>query len=164
MKKTIKGVITYVINGDNVLLIFKKRGHGRGWYNGPGGKVLPGEMPLMAALRETEEEIGIIPESLELCGFIKFYDVYSEDWEVFIFRTHRFKGEPVETEEAKPIWFQKQKIPYDKMWEDDKYWLPHVLEGRYFIAEFKFQKDRLLEKKVNVISKEEFYKKIKNLS
>ncbi|MGO9963238.1 MAG: NUDIX hydrolase [Acidimicrobiales bacterium] len=34
----------------------------------PGGRIEPGEMPLQAALREAEEEVGLSPDGLEVLG------------------------------------------------------------------------------------------------
>ncbi len=164
MKKKIRGVITYLISGNDVLLIYKKKGHGEGWYNGPGGKIEDGELPYQAAIREVEEEVGLLPVNPELCGFIRFYDVKGEDWEVYIFRAYSFKGELRESEEAKPLWFKKSEIPYDRMWEDDKYWLPIILSNGYFFAEFHFDGIRMLEKKVDELSREEFHRKIKEIT
>ena len=48
------------------------------------------------------------------------------------------EGEPQETEEMRPQWYAEQDIPYDKMWADDKYWLPVFLEGKRFRALFEF--------------------------
>ena len=164
MRKKIRGVITYLIPGDDVLLIYKKKGHGEGWYNGPGGKIEDNELPYQAALREVEEEVGVIPENPELCGFIRFYDVKGEDWDVYIFRAYSFVGELRESEEARPVWFKKHTVPYDKMWEDDKYWLPIVLNGGYFWAEFKFKGTRMLEKNIEELGRDEFYKKLKEIT
>jgi len=36
----------------------------------PGGRIEHGETPLAAALRETEEEVGIKPDRVEIAGFI----------------------------------------------------------------------------------------------
>ncbi len=33
------------------------------------------------------------------------------------------------------------QIPYSDMWEDDKLWLPLVLESRNFIGDFYFTQD-----------------------
>lgn len=161
MRKKQKGVITYILNGDNALFIYKKRGHGKGWYNGPGGKINNGESPKDAACRETKEEIGVIPLNPELCGFIRFFNVDGEDWDVYIFRSYSFEGFLKESDEAKPVWFNKNSIPYSNMWEDDKYWLGIVLEGGYFYAEFKFARKKLQQKKIEELTMEEFYKKIK---
>ena len=50
---------------------------------------------------------------------------------VHIYTTEVWNGEPVESEEMKPYWYKVEDIPYDRMWEDDKYWLPKVLNGEY---------------------------------
>ncbi len=49
-----------------------------------------------------------------------------------------FVGEPAETEEMRPQWYEEGAIPYDKMWADDKYWVPMFLEGKRFQALFEF--------------------------
>ena len=49
--------LMFIIQGDSVLLIRKKRGLGAGKINGPGGKVEGDETPLDCAIRETEEEL-----------------------------------------------------------------------------------------------------------
>ena len=41
----------------------------------------------------------------------------------------------------KPIWFNVEEIPYDQMWQDDKYQLPLVLENKVLNGKFKFGKD-----------------------
>jgi len=84
------------------------------------------------AVRETEEEIGIRPENIEEIGIISFYFPFNQDWnqDVHIFMVKEWKGELKETEEMLPKWFDKDKIPFDQMWEDDKHWLLSVLKGK----------------------------------
>ncbi len=67
-----------------------------------------------------------------------------------------FSGEPRETEEMAFQWFKRDQIPYHQMWDDDKYWLPLVLEGKKIQATFIFRK----EQEENVVD----YKKIKILT
>ena len=33
------------------------------------------------------------------------------------------------------------KIPFDRMWDDDKHWLPEVLKGRKVRGKFSFKED-----------------------
>ncbi len=157
----IKGVITYIIKHQKVLLIYKKRGHGAGKWNGPGGKIEKDEKISDASVRETFEETGITIANPSLCGFIRFYDVYEEDWNVYVFRTSNFEGIESETEEALPKWFNITEIPYDQMWEDDKFWLPIVLSGGFFRAEFHFQGERISKKYIVELTEEEFHKEVK---
>jgi 8-oxo-dGTP diphosphatase len=78
----------------------------------------------------------------------QFTDGYSLHCTVFL--AHAFTGEPVETSEAVPIWFDFDQIPYDEMWEDDRHWLPHVLAGGRFIAWFDFDGDKMLSQDVRL--------------
>ena len=56
--------LLFVLRGDEVLLIRKKRGLGAGKYNGPGGRLEPGETALACAVREVEEELCITPRDV----------------------------------------------------------------------------------------------------
>lgn len=46
-----------------------------------------------------------------------------------------------ETDEIKPVWFEKNNIPLDKMWNDAKYWIPDILNGKKIFEEYLFDKD-----------------------
>lgn len=121
-----------------LLLIKKKRGLGAGLYNGPGGKVEGHETPRSAAIRETEEEVGL---TLEVADRRARFDFYFGDTHVFdchVFTSTSFSGRPVETPEAAPRWCPRRDIPYDEMWDDDQYWLPRVLDGEYVSGSFRF--------------------------
>ena len=58
---------------------------------------------------------------------------------VFTIKEH--EGEPIETDEMKPQWFDIDKIPYDEMWATDREWLPEYLKGKKFRARIHFDKD-----------------------
>ncbi len=124
--------LCFIIQDDRVLLIRKKRGVGAGKINGPGGKVEPGETMLDSAVRETREEIGVTPRDLELRGELFFDFVGSRVVHCGVFVAREFEGEPVETDEAIPIWHSISAMPFDEMWEDDRVWFPLLLAGKYF--------------------------------
>ena len=72
--------------------------------------------------------------------------------EVNIFKAVEFDGQPIETEEMKPQWFHVNNIPYDKMWPDDKYWLPLFLAGKKFKGRFIFQgQDKILSHDISTV-------------
>ncbi len=125
-----------------VCLAMKKRGFGVGRYNGSGGKPENGEAVDKATLREVEEEFGIKVTKLEKRGEISFI-LKKEDKHVLMhtFLTTEWEGEPVETEEMKPEWFDVDKIPYELMWKSDREWLPLILEGKKINAEFTYAFD-----------------------
>ena len=125
---------------DKVLLAMKKRGFGVGKWNGIGGKVQDGETIEIAAAREIQEEIeGLVdPAKMENIGNIEFYFKDNPGWnqKMHIFMVKNWKGEPQESEEMKPQWFDVKDIPFDAMWPDDKHWLPMVLAGKKVEGEF----------------------------
>lgn len=136
-----------VIHTDtHVLLGMKKRGFGEGHWNGFGGKVLTGEGIEQAAQRELREEAGIRMKEPKKRGVLTFE--FAGDpvvLEVHVFSSREFEGVPAETEEMRPQWFRMADVPYDRMWADDKYWLPVLLMGRGFKGHFYFlDKENLL--------------------
>ena len=132
--------LCYPIMNGRVLLAMKKRGFGAGKWNGPGGKVHAGETIEDACRRETREETGMILESIEPRGVFEFvYDGKPEwDTECHVFIATSFVGEPRETEEMRPEWFDLDAVPYSDMWDDDAVWLPGVLRGGSVSTRFFF--------------------------
>lgn len=137
-------------DGDEVLLIHKKRGLGRGLYNAPGGRVEGDETILECAVRETREEVHVIPRDLEESGELRFQFADGHTLHVHVFVAQGHEGEPRETEEAIPEWTRVGEIPYDEMWEDDKHWIPHMLEGRRFDGRFVFDGDEMVDMELRV--------------
>jgi len=137
---TINATLLYIIKDGKILLIYKKRGFGAGKWNGPGGKIEDGEDPMDAAVRETEEETGLMPKSVIGIGTIDFYMGQSEkpDFAVRIFNASDFSGSVRETEEAIPRWFDTAEIPYNQMLPDDEIWIPLMLRGKKFNGKFYF--------------------------
>jgi len=130
---------------DSVLLGLKKRGFGRGKWNGFGGKIEAGEDARAAAVREVAEESGLLvrPEDLAPAGRVTFIFPANStyDHDVTLFVVTAWHGEPRETEEMRPAWFAADGLPFGDMWQDDAEWLPHVLAGRVIRAEFAFADD-----------------------
>ncbi|MDB5259187.1 MAG: mutt: mutator mutT protein [Candidatus Taylorbacteria bacterium] len=129
----------------SILLAMKKRSFGAGKWNGFGGKLIPGETPAAALIREAQEEVSVelAERDLEKVAEIAFHFVDKPDWDqlchVYIARV--WKGEPVESEEMAPQWYPSTAIPYGNMWIDDEFWLPQVVAGKKISAEFWFQKE-----------------------
>jgi 8-oxo-dGTP diphosphatase len=137
-------VICYVFDGDRVLLINKKTGLGSGMVNAPGGRIEPAETAIEAAVRETEEETGITPLDPVQVGVLNFQftDGYSLRGYAFFAWDHT--GDMKETDEAIPFWVPVDEIPYDSMWEDDRYWLPEALAGKNIAGYFIFDDRKML--------------------
>ncbi len=137
--------LVFVMRDDEILLINKKTGLGKGKVNGPGGKVEPGETPEQCAVRECQEELGITVSNLEYCGEHKFQFVDGYSIHVFVYRTREFRGVPTESREACPMWVKVDEIPYEQMWEDDQLWLPMMIRGERFRTRWIFDGDRMLD-------------------
>ena len=133
-----------------LLLAMKKRGFGAGKWNGVGGKLdsEKGDKNIIqTALRETQEEIGVEIKEMEKVALLKFKFPYNQDWnqDVHVFLARNWTGEPQETEEMLPKWFKTKEIPFDEMWDDDKIWLPYVLEGKKLKADFIFKEGEKID-------------------
>lgn len=133
-----------------ILLGMKKRGFGAGRWNGFGGKLYEGETIEEGLKRETKEEAGVEINDFDKVGIIEFeFKGNPEILEVHIFRVIDFSGEPVESEEMKPQWFDQSDLPFDKMWPDDIHWFPLFLSGKKFRGRFLFgENDVILEKRL----------------
>jgi 8-oxo-dGTP diphosphatase/2-hydroxy-dATP diphosphatase len=131
--------LLFLINDRGILLAMKKRGLGVGRWNGVGGKVEPDETVEQAMLRECYEEIKVKPINYKKVSDIKFNEFHEgkpKSFIVSVFSCSEWGGEPTETEEMSPKWFNFDEIPYDDMWPDDRYWLEYVLQNKNFTAEF----------------------------
>ena len=136
--------LVFVERGADVLLIRKKRGHGAGKVNAPGGRLEPSETPAACARRELWEEVGVRSGALHPSAVLRFHDrTDGHDVLGFVFRSMEFDGQPVETPEAVPFWCPWDAVPYEEMWAADRYWIPSVRDGRPVRGDFVFEGERL---------------------
>ena len=111
----VQATLCEIIHGGRLLLQRKSAGRfGEGKWNGPGGKVKPGETPLECVIREVREETGLTVSRLTEQGVVDFYfgEKQEPDWVVHIYATSSFKGEPKESDEGELKWFGVDEIPY----------------------------------------------------
>ncbi len=139
-----RATLCFVVREAQVLLIHKKRGLGKGKVNGPGGRIDPGETPEECAIREVEEELLVTPTGLSHCGRLHFQFVDGLALRCHVFRAEDCIGEPRETEEAVPLWTPVDEVPFDRMWADDRLWLPMMFAGTRFEGRFLFDDDTML--------------------
>jgi 8-oxo-dGTP diphosphatase len=143
-----RATLLFVVRNGSILLIHKKRGFGAGKINGPGGRLEHKETPMQAAVRETQEELLVTPLEVKPAGdlFFQFRDGLNiRGW---VFRAEDCEGTPQETEEAVPLWAPLDEIPYEHMWEDDRYWLPLVLERTSFSGRFLFDGETMIDHRI----------------
>ena len=135
----ILATLMFVVRDGEILLIEKLTGIGMGKVNGPGGKIDPGENAEQAVIRECQEELHITPLAPVKMGELHFSMSDIPDIHCHVFMASEFVGEPTATREANPLWTKVSEIPYDKMWEDDRHWLPQMLDGQMFNGRFEFE-------------------------
>ncbi len=135
--------LMFVVQDGQILLIEKLRGIGKGKINGPGGKIDPGETPAQCVIRECQEELHITPKNPVKMGELWFAMSDIPDIHCHVFIATEFDGVPTATDEAIPVWTDIDKIPWERMWEDDLHWLPKMLEGRKFLGKFVFEVEKI---------------------
>jgi hypothetical protein len=55
-----------------------------------------------------------------------------------------------DSSEGRLKWFSKSRIPYDRMWDDDRYWLQLMLDKKRFDAIFVFDRNnRIIDLKIS---------------
>lgn len=151
-----KSTLCFCITGDQVLLAMKKRGFGSGKWNGYGGKVQEGENPTAAAVRELEEESGLVADDKDLqqVALVRFYFDSSPVFECHVFLTREWQKEPIETEEMRPKWYPISQLPFEEMWAADSKWIPLILAGEKIEAEVNFNADGSVVKEFSYQSAE----------
>ena len=134
-------------DGKNMVLLgMKKRGFGAGKWNGFGGKIEEGESIEEGARRELMEESSLQALSLTRRGYLVFDMAEScKTLKVHVFETFDFSGDPGESSEMRPQWFEESEIPYSGMWPDDTHWLPQVLSGMSILGRFEYSDDDTID-------------------
>ncbi len=131
-----------IISDGKLLLKRSTRGISKSKWNGVGGKLDPGETPEQNALRETIEETGLTVSNLLYHGVINFHNYGKEevDFVVHLFSTKEFSGKlSLKSDDGGELqWFPLDKLPMNEMWKDDEFWMPLLLHGKRFDADFYF--------------------------
>ena len=156
--KQIVCALAFLRRDDEILLAMKKRGLGKGKWNGAGGKLTANETVEQAMVRECQEEICVTPTAYTKVAYHVF-TLNADTNEPFQMLVHtyivtKWRGEPTESEEMAPKWFKIANIPYEDMWEDDQYWLPQVLSGGLVETNITFgSNDHVLTQDIQEVAK-----------
>lgn len=150
-----EATLCYLIRNQTVWLAMKKRGFGKGKYNGYGGKLNEGETLEQAMIRELQEESGV--NAIEYHKVADNTHIFpsapQNNFHVHVYFITKWSGVPFETEEMAPELFEYSKIPYEKMWHTDPHWLPDVLNGSKLKTTFEMTDTEVLAKKIEKIDK-----------
>ena len=148
--------LLFLVRDKQILLAMKKRGFGAGRWNGVGGKLEAGESVEQALVRECQEEIKVTPLMFGQAADITFDEMHLGEREllrVSVFLCSEWSGQPTETEEMSPDWFNINQIPYKDMWADDIFWLPRVLKGEKLVCKFTLDRnDKIADKHLRQVA------------
>ncbi|KRY00395.1 7,8-dihydro-8-oxoguanine triphosphatase, partial [Trichinella pseudospiralis] len=131
--------------GEKILLGLKKKGFGCGKWNGFGGKMEQGETIEETAKRELYEETNLTCERVDKFGILRFeFEKYPILMEVHAFHAINISGDPQESYEMIPRWFDLNSIPFHQMWPDDKLWWQHFSSNRKFKGYFLYDETQTI--------------------
>jgi 8-oxo-dGTP diphosphatase len=133
-----------------------------GKWNGLGGKFLPGETPEQCAMREVQEESGLTMINPLLRGIITFPGFSKvksaplradgqeelEDWYCFLFVSHRFTGELIDSPEGVLAWIEDTALLDLPLWEGDRIFIPWLDRDAFFSGRFSYVNGQLQEHEV----------------
>lgn len=151
----LNATLCILVKDDKICLGIKKRKLGAGKYNGFGGKLEIGETVEQAACRELFEESCVKAKEYRKVGELTYRFPKSPQWDqiVHVFLVTKWDGEPRETEEMGVEWFNLKEIPFDKMWDNDRVWLPLVLDGKKVRGEVVHDGDFTASHSIGVVDR-----------
>ena len=82
LKRPSVGIGVIIRKGDQVLLMQRQNSHGAGTWSMPGGHLEYGESPQECAIREAEEEVGVLITDLTFCAITN--DIFVEEGKHYV--------------------------------------------------------------------------------
>lgn len=127
-------VLCLVNNEDAYLLQDRVKEDWKG-YTLPGGHIESGESIVHAIVREMKEETGLTILNPKLCG-VKQFPIEDGRYIVFLFRTDKYEGELISSEEGNMHWVKKEELPNVNLVSDFNELLQVILDDN--LNEFQY--------------------------
>lgn len=148
-------VVCYMISDNQVLLGERKSsetGLGIGKFVGIGGHVEENETYEDTLKREIKEEVGVALTSWEFMGVIEWLypSGIRPNMRSMVYVGHEWVGAPIETQSIKPQWFDKDNLPLDNMFHDNRYSVPRILNGEKLYAVFTYDDEGKITQKMDI--------------
>ena len=99
--------LCFLTRGSRVLLLRRRNPPNQGLWNGVGGRLEPGELPLAACLREVREETGYVLATARFTGVLTWSGFEIGDGGLYLFAAPAPAGEPAACAEGELRWRQK---------------------------------------------------------
>lgn len=108
-KKVRKGVRTFLIENNQIVITKYKTEKNRDYYDIPGGKIEENETPEEASIREFREETGMeILDQIYQGNVIIEYPHMIFDFDIYLVKD--YQGSPLEFEENDSMWIDIEKL------------------------------------------------------
>ena len=78
-------------------------------------------------------------------GQMRFQFADGFSMQVEIVTADDYEGTLCETDEAVPLWYCINEIPYGQMWATDRYWLPNIVAGKCLMGRALINGDQPLD-------------------
>jgi len=141
--------LCYIRDEEKTLMLHrvkKKNDMHEGMWSGLGGKVENGESPEACAIREIQEESGLVVVNPTLKGFITFPNFDgSNDWYVFVYTFADFTGALIDSPEGNLDWIENSRLPELPLWEGDRIFMQWLDRPGIFSAVFNYESGKLLD-------------------
>lgn len=141
-EKAIVTVLCMVYDGNKILLQDRVKKDWRG-LTFPGGHVEKEESFVQAVIREIYEETGLTISEPKLCGVKQFQTDEDERYIVLLFKTNKFEGTLVSSDEGEMIWVDRNSLNNCKL-VDDFMDLIKVFDSDNY-NEFMYERNKLGE-------------------
>lgn len=153
--------LVYLHEGSRWLFLLrnkKKEDLNEGKWIGVGGKKEVDETMEECAIRETQEETGLILDELIYKGQVDFFYEDQRPERMMVYTSKQFHGTLKECDEGELRWIEESDIPSLNLWEGDRVFLPFVLqeESKPFSIVLKYDTSgKLVQsyRKGNIMSK-----------
>ncbi len=76
----------------------------------PGGHIEKEESFVQGIKREMLEETGLIIHNPKICGIKQFQTEHDERYIVLLFKTNRFEGNVISSDEGEMIWIERENL------------------------------------------------------
>ncbi len=114
------------------MLLKRKNPPNQGRYTPVGGKLLPFEDPIHAALRETQEETGIRPDTLRYAGSLVESSPTPYNWISFVYLAEIAPVAPPLCSEGVLTWIPRDRLSSLSTPTTDRFIYEYLLAGKPF--------------------------------